>query len=194
MTDSESSTSRFDVIGNPGLVGTVRAALELANASIAADPIEETDSVVALWQQWNAAHAKTVELCRKQQRLESQAIRMANSANGADGAVPEITWQDAAKTVGYCSAKEAEDKAAAEEQKFAAALWNAPARSALGVCAKLAAIIEDGQWSEECPDFPWPQLRSILADLVRIEQAQETARPAKKEQNPEHRGATSEHE
>lgn len=93
---------------------------------------------------------------------------------------------DAAKAVGYSAAKREEEQAAAEEQRLAAALWAAPSESTLGVRAKLATIIEHGQWSHDCPEFPWPQLRSALTDLFQIGQSNEL--PSRTE-NPHDRSA-----
>jgi len=29
-------------------------------------------------------------------------------------------------------------------------------------------VLRQSEWCEDCPEFPWPQIRSALADLVRI--------------------------
>jgi hypothetical protein len=34
--------------------------------------------------------------------------------------------------------------------------------------AKLDAVLVEGEWCEDCPEFPWPQIRGALADLIRI--------------------------
>jgi hypothetical protein len=70
--------------------------------------------------------------------------------------------------VGYTAAKREEEAAAKEEQKLAAGLWGAPAQSNPGVCAKLAVMLETGQSCEDCSEFPWPQLRVALSDLMRL--------------------------
>jgi hypothetical protein len=43
-----------------------------------------------------------------------------------------------------------------------------PASSVEGVAAKLHAVLREGEWCENCPEFPWPQVRSALSDLIRI--------------------------
>lgn len=39
-----------------------------------------------------------------------------------------------------------------------------------GVAGKLDAVLREGEAWEECSEFPWPQIRSALNDLVRIAQ------------------------
>jgi hypothetical protein len=178
MADSESSTSRPAVTRNPALLSAVTAALRQKIPDRRSEMATTIDSAISRWKAWSAAHARTTELCRKQQRLETQLFQMAKPAPIANAANSCTRWDDADKAVGYSAAKREEEQAAAEEQKLAAALWAAPAESTLGVCAKLAAIIEHGQWTQDCPEFPWPQLRSALADLFQIGQSTEFPRPA----------------
>lgn len=47
------------------------------NSSAAAEPQDggTTDAVVIAWKAWRAAHRRTLALCRKQQRLESELAR-----------------------------------------------------------------------------------------------------------------------
>jgi len=71
------------------------------------------------------------------------------------------------RMIGYSAAK-MEEAAAREEQKLAAALWAALAQSIPGVCARLVVMLEQGEWCEDCADFPWPQLRAALSDLLRL--------------------------
>ena len=181
MADSEISMSRTAVTRNSALLSALTAALRQANLGHRSEMAEATDSAISRWQEWSAAHARTAELCRKQQRLETQLFQIAQPATAANAASRRTRLNDADKAVGYSAAKREEEQAAAEEQRLAAALWAAPSESTLGVCAKLSAIIEHGQWSQDCPEFPWPQLRSALADLFQIGQSNEPTRlPAEK--------------
>lgn len=36
------------------------------------------------------------------------------------------------------------------------------------MAAKLDALLRQGEWCEDCPEFPWPQLRSAFEDLLRL--------------------------
>lgn len=177
MAGSGNANSRPDVTRNPATGRSLAAELLQANSYCQGD-VGPTDSAISRWQEWSAAHAKTIELCRKQQGLETQLFRIALPSTGADAASHHKRWNDADKSVGYSAAKREEEEAAVEEQKLATALWKAQAVSTLGVCAKLAAIVEHGQWCQDCQDFPWPQLRSALADLFQISQNKDVVRPA----------------
>lgn len=55
-----------------------------------------------------------------------------------------------------------------EEQSLVKALWDAPARSLVGMIAKLHSIVECEDPGDTLKMTPWPELRSILADLVHL--------------------------
>jgi len=80
----------------------------------------------------------------------------------------QARWDAADGELGYSVAKEAEEAAAFREQQLVDALMSASATSLAGVAGKLDAILREGESSAECPEFPWPFLRSALVDLVRI--------------------------
>ena len=73
--------------------------------------------------------------------------------------------------MGYSAALRQEAQAAEIEQQLADALWSTPSTSLTGIEAKVEALIATGQWREECEELPWPQIRSVLADLRRLQQA-----------------------
>ena len=85
---------------------------------------------------------------------------------GAELAVHQQRWNAADARLGYSTAKREEERAAEQQRQCAEALWAAPAHSLLGVAAKLDAILREGESSEDCVEFPWPQIRSALTDLV----------------------------
>ncbi|MBD1548682.1 hypothetical protein [Roseibium aggregatum] len=85
-------------------------------------------------------------------------------------AAHQARWDAADSELGYSAAKQEEETAALLEQELVDALMNTPATSLAGVASKLDAILREGESSEDCPDFPWPFIRSALADLVRIVQ------------------------
>jgi len=85
-----------------------------------------------------------------------------------DGASQRARWEAADALFGYSAAKREEERAAAREQARAEALWAAPATSLAGVAAKLDAVLRQGECCEDCPEFPWPQLRSAFEDLLRL--------------------------
>ncbi len=78
MADSETSTS----LSRPSRRDILSAALLMIsgttfNRSSAAAPQADsaTDAAVLAWKAWRAAHRRTLALCRKQQRLESELAR-----------------------------------------------------------------------------------------------------------------------
>jgi hypothetical protein len=79
-------------------------------------------------------------------------------------------WDRLDEALGYSRAEKAEIRSDRMEMKLADALWQEPAVSFAGAVAKLHAILVTGEQGLS-QEFPWPQVRSTLADLVRIGQA-----------------------
>ncbi len=77
-------------------------------------------------------------------------------------------WKAADKRVGYTRAKKAEEEIAGVEEALARELWSAAPRSAAGVAVKLHSLLEMEDPGSALQEAPWPELRTILADLVRI--------------------------
>ncbi|WP_306028968.1 hypothetical protein [Stappia sp. MMSF_3263] len=88
-----------------------------------------------------------------------------------DLAAHKERWDAEDKRIGYSAAKRAERAAACREQELIEALLATPATTLAGIAAKLDAVLHEGQTSEDCTEFPWPELRSVKHDLVRIGQA-----------------------
>ncbi|YBV96860.1 hypothetical protein M1D80_08075 [Phyllobacteriaceae bacterium JZ32] len=80
-------------------------------------------------------------------------------------------WDRLDDALGYSRAEKAEIRADRTEMKLADALMATPATTLAGVAGKLDAVLRKGEYFEAGPDFPWPQVRSALADLMRIGQA-----------------------
>ncbi len=79
-------------------------------------------------------------------------------------------WDRLDDALGYSRAEKAEIRSDRMEMKLADALWEEPAVSFAGAVAKLHAILVTGEQGVS-QEFPWPQVRGALADLVRIGQA-----------------------
>jgi hypothetical protein len=77
-------------------------------------------------------------------------------------------WKTADKRVGYTRAKKAEKEIADVEEALAKELWSAAPRSVAGVAVKLHSLLEMEDPRSALEEAPWPELRTILADLVRI--------------------------
>ncbi|MFK0278601.1 hypothetical protein ACIQUG_33380 [Ensifer sp. NPDC090286] len=116
------------------------------------------DQAVAAWQNWRAAWDRLSESTHYQQQLETSLFSgKLSSAGERDG-----------RRV-YDDALEDEDRAALAEELAAQALWLTPAPSIAGVAAKLDAIVRRNQPSPDSSDEPWPQIRTVLADLRKID-------------------------
>ncbi|ATQ70785.1 hypothetical protein CQW49_22665 (plasmid) [Methylosinus trichosporium OB3b] len=86
-------------------------------------------------------------------------------------------WDEAAATLGF-GAVDAELRAAlGKERDFVASVPKTKAASLPGVAAKLAIVIQLGEPSPTDAEFPWPQLRSALADIARLASPEATISP-----------------
>lgn len=86
----------------------------------------------------------------------------------ADFAAHQARWDAAAEEAGYTAAFRAEREAGEKMQDLLQAFSATPATTVTGVAGKLDAVLREGEAWEECSEFPWPQIRSALSDLVRI--------------------------
>jgi len=89
----------------------------------------------------------------------------------ADLAAHRARWDTEDRRIGYSAARRAELAAADHEQELVEVLMATPATTLAGVAGKLDAVLREGESFEECEEFPWPQIRAALVDLVRIGQA-----------------------
>lgn len=88
----------------------------------------------------------------------------------ADFVAHRARWDAAAEEAGYTAALGAEREAGDRAADLLEAFSTTPATTLAGVASKLDAVLREGQAWEECSEFPWPQVRSALSDLVRIAQ------------------------
>lgn len=114
-----------------------------------------SDPAIALFISWQQAQRVSVVLCRLQQRLETRLLR----------AAPRKAMDE---TVGYSIAYQAEVEAMTAALKLQDELPQTPARSLLGVVAKLEIIAGADRDIDDPTDFPWPHIVSILHDLKEI--------------------------
>lgn len=83
-------------------------------------------------------------------------------------ATQHLDWNAVDVRIGYSKAKAREAENANLEDQLSEALWRAAPRSFAGIAAKLHCVLETEDPGSGLQDAPWPQLRAILADLVRI--------------------------
>ncbi|MDQ0559179.1 hypothetical protein QO004_000957 [Rhizobium mesoamericanum] len=122
------------------------------------------DLAFTIWRQWCAARHRLIESCLWQQGLEERLFAMVGTPSGA----PEA-WKAADQQIGYSEAVQEEERAAAMEDDVAEMLWDTPAESIVGAIAKLHAMLTKWQPAALSDEYPWPQLRSVIADLLKID-------------------------
>ncbi|TPI11699.1 hypothetical protein [Mesorhizobium sp. B4-1-1] len=177
MTDSDNTTTLQPVTDTTSPVRTLNS-----NRRASACRTEQyTDPALPIWLRWQHAQKRTERLCRQQQRLERKLIEMVGppcaTAQSFDGEMAEADfvayqarWDAADGQLGYSATLQAEVEAAERAADLLEMLSRTPATSLAGVAAKLDAVLREGQPSEDDPEFPWPQIRSVLEDIVRIGQ------------------------
>jgi hypothetical protein len=119
--------------------------------------VTEADPALSAWRDWLAASERLDRCCEAQQRLEADVL--ATAAQDLFEPATELAYHQALAS---------EREAAEMEQILAERLSSTPAQTLAGIAAKLRAILRQGEWCENCPEFPWPQIRSALHDLVRL--------------------------
>ncbi|WP_292164064.1 hypothetical protein [Mesorhizobium sp.] len=102
----------------------------------------------------------------------------------AEFAAHQARWDAAAEETGYSGALRAEREAGDRAQDLLEAFSTIPATTLAGVAGKLDAVLREGEAWEECCEFPWPQIRSALSDLVRMAQQMMPQQFFQSEQRP----------
>ncbi|MQW12643.1 hypothetical protein [Sinorhizobium meliloti] len=115
----------------------------------------DDDPALALWHQWCAAREHLSKSSFRQQRLERTLF----------SSVLPPPLEQAAGSRTYSEALEAEDRASIAEEQAA------PAVSIAGAAAKLHAAMTKWQPSPTSQEEPWPQIRIVIADLLKIDMA-----------------------
>ncbi|MGN8119752.1 hypothetical protein [Labrys sp. 22185] len=91
----------------------------------------------------------------------------------AELAAHQARWDAVDERIGYSATKRAEVEAGDRELELVDALTATPATSLAGIAGKLDMIFHEGTIWEDDTEFPQPQIRSALRDLIRIGQAME---------------------
>ncbi|MGN8119180.1 hypothetical protein [Labrys sp. 22185] len=138
------------------------------NLDAGASQVQLTDPAIAAWNRWFTAHRHAVAMCRRQQRLEAILVETIGFPVAPDLAAHQARWDQADRQLGYSAALTAEEIAFQVEERLGDDLFATPARSLIGAIAKLHSVITMEEPSPTDDQSPWPQLRSIRADLERI--------------------------
>lgn len=136
---------------------------EPRNVPLASEP----DPTVALAEIWRDAQARAMALCRRQQKLENRLARRRGHrpSPAPDDAAPSANFRHGALHLAYSRMKDAEARAAEQAELLLEELARTPARSIDGIIAKLEVVLIESETVDARSDFPWPQLRSLLADM-----------------------------
>jgi hypothetical protein len=86
----------------------------------------------------------------------------------ADFANQQARWNAEAEKLGFDKIKQQEDAAWDQEAEASNAILEARVTNLMGIEIKIALIVELGSTGPDDSEFPWPQLRSILADAKRL--------------------------
>jgi len=179
MADSENSrtlpSNRYRIL--------LPAVEQLLSAMAVGEPGKydgTADEALLKWTAWSRAHSESLRLCNIQQRLESELFRTASKQalsqrDVSDDLAPSAESELAAsarrseatdESTPHGRAKSAEDAASAREQLLATQLWSVSGKSLVSAMAKLHCVLEQGEPVPNSAEFPWPQIRSALADLL----------------------------
>lgn len=165
--------------------GLTRRALLTRSAAVATGHIPSLqcfDPALSLWQQFQGLHAEAVARCRLWQQCEALVFRQADNRPAQDqiaadtmmiAAQGDPTARIASQTATAAALEllalgEQQDEAWARRDALALDLLAAPAASMAGIAAKLALIAQMGETRLGDMDFPWPQVRSALSDVLRL--------------------------
>jgi hypothetical protein len=167
----------MSLISRRTLLSAAAASITASNAQVANSGSRlmqegnHSDPVLPLWEEWFATHKHCGELCRQQQQLETTLFEIVRH-------LPEDergkVWEAADEEIGYSRARKAESEMMDQEQPLLKALWGTPARSIVGIIAKLHSVVETEDPGDSLKETPWPELRSILTDLVRLSERDHT--------------------
>lgn len=181
MADSDNSRT-LSTVTRGDFYSFVAASLptsqELARATRLPSDACNDDPALVVCKQWCNAREHLSESTLRQQRHESSLF----------SAVLPPPLEQSAGMRAYEKALEAEDRASAAEDHAAEALWRTPARSVAGATAKLHALGTKWQPSSTSEEEPWPQIRSVIADLLKIDTGSVASRLSMPERQSELQG------
>jgi hypothetical protein len=80
----------------------------------------------------------------------------------------QATWDELDERLGYSRAKQAEEEAFALRAERLNDLFARPTRSIAGAVAKLHAVVAMAEEDGSREEFPWPQIRAVMADLISL--------------------------
>lgn len=151
---------------------------ELARATRLPSDACNDDPALVVCKQW----------CNAREHLSAPSLRQQRHESSLFSAVLPAPLEQSAGLRAYEKALEAEDRVSIAEVHAAEALWRTPARSVAGATAKLHALGTKWQPSSTSEEEPWPQIRSVIADLLKIDTGSVASRLSMPERQPELQG------
>lgn len=88
----------------------------------------------------------------------------------AELAAHQLRWDEADRQVGYSATVKAEREAGDQAASILDTMAATASTSLAGVEAKLDAMLREGNVWEDGSEFPWPQIHSVLNDVIRMRQ------------------------
>ncbi|OLP55808.1 hypothetical protein BJF92_09265 [Rhizobium rhizosphaerae] len=83
-------------------------------------------------------------------------------------AARQKAWTEMDQRLEYSRAQNAEREALEDEEDLLETFWMTRARTCAGAAGKLHAMLTTGEPREGSEEFPWPQIRIVLEDLLHI--------------------------
>lgn len=122
------------------------------------------------WEAWRVAFQELDRFNVEQQRIEKALLEMASldMRRGDAGLISLacVLAADDEHVQAYRRAEQTVDDASAFEDVLASELLKADVSSLFGVVAKLHCVLERGEPHPAYGEFPWPELRGLLRDLL----------------------------
>jgi hypothetical protein len=169
MADSENSRT-LPVITCANLLWATQDLLDEQIRSI-----DCPDRSLSSWNAWLDASRETARRNQQQQEIEDQIFEFrraepvgSSGGNGDVALAPDVVSvsSDHQLHLRHDHARQAELRASDREDDIADELFNARADTLLGSIAKLHCLLRREQPSQESDEHPWPEIRSVLADLL----------------------------
>ncbi len=162
MAKSKSSTSL------PGVTRRVVVAGLMASTSRVKSAVRlPIPSVQRGWQEWSAANRRLNSMIRHWQALETRLARTIGMPPPGPSDHRD-RWEAEAESCGMLDLEEAIEAGHAEVERLVERALRLPAADLGEVALKLRLLAAAGQARDDDREFPWPQIRKIIADLSRL--------------------------
>lgn len=164
MAESEDSTSPPRVTRRTIVAGLAAGALPGQSPALAG-PL--TPTVRRAWHDWRAANRKLNAMIRRWQTLETRLARSIGMPPPGPSDHRDL-WEAEAESCGMTELEEAIEAGHETAERLVERALRLPAADLGEVALKLRLLAAAGQARDDDREFPWPQVRKIIADLSRL--------------------------